>query len=151
MIGAEAGGFEPPVRLPVRQFSKLVVSATHPNFLPSLRRGSWRIRTAVHGFADRWLSHSSKEPTFHFFACNRCFSIASAKVQLFSESASVSKTFFIKSCIFFISASFCRGASGASTAWTRTLVSLYTVDILNDTSHQPNETTQNNDSDNYFL
>ena len=30
---AEAGGFEPPVRLPVRQFSKLVVSATHPNFL----------------------------------------------------------------------------------------------------------------------
>ena len=25
-------------------------------------RGSWRIRTAVHGFADRWLSHSSKEP-----------------------------------------------------------------------------------------
>ena len=31
---AEAGGFEPPVRLPVRQFSKLVVSATHPNFLP---------------------------------------------------------------------------------------------------------------------
>ncbi len=27
---AERGGFEPPVRLPVRQFSKLVVSATHP-------------------------------------------------------------------------------------------------------------------------
>ena len=32
-FSAEAGGFEPPVRLPVRQFSKLVVSATHPNFL----------------------------------------------------------------------------------------------------------------------
>ena len=30
---AERLGFEPPVRLPVRQFSKLVVSATHPNFL----------------------------------------------------------------------------------------------------------------------
>ncbi len=29
---AEAGGFEPPVRLLVRQFSKLLVSATHPNF-----------------------------------------------------------------------------------------------------------------------
>ena len=27
---AVEGGFEPPVRLPVRQFSKLVVSATHP-------------------------------------------------------------------------------------------------------------------------
>ena len=32
-FSAEAGGFEPPVRLPVRQFSKLVVSATHPHFL----------------------------------------------------------------------------------------------------------------------
>ena len=30
---AEAGGFEPPVQSPVRQFSKLLVSATHPNFL----------------------------------------------------------------------------------------------------------------------
>ncbi len=29
---AEEGGFEPPVQLPVRQFSKLVVSATHPSF-----------------------------------------------------------------------------------------------------------------------
>ena len=33
---AEAGGFEPPVQLPVRQFSKLVVSATHPSFQSSL-------------------------------------------------------------------------------------------------------------------
>ena len=29
---AEGGGFEPPVRLPARQFSKLLVSATHPSF-----------------------------------------------------------------------------------------------------------------------
>ena len=36
-------------------------------------RGSWRIRTAVHGFADRWLSHSSKEP---FPKSNRFFPIA---------------------------------------------------------------------------
>ena len=28
---AETGGFEPPVQLPVRQFSKLLVSATHPS------------------------------------------------------------------------------------------------------------------------
>ena len=34
---AEAGGFEPPVRLPVRQFSKLVVSATHPHFQSSAK------------------------------------------------------------------------------------------------------------------
>ena len=31
-ISAEGGGFEPPVPLRVRQFSKLVVSATHPSF-----------------------------------------------------------------------------------------------------------------------
>ena len=30
---AEGGGFEPPVPIRVRQFSKLVVSATHPHFL----------------------------------------------------------------------------------------------------------------------
>ncbi len=30
---AEEGGFEPPVPLQVRQFSKLLVSATHPSFL----------------------------------------------------------------------------------------------------------------------
>ena len=30
---AEEGGFEPPVPLRVRQFSKLLVSATHPSFL----------------------------------------------------------------------------------------------------------------------
>ena len=33
LSSAEAGGFEPPVQLPVRKFSKLVVSATHPHFL----------------------------------------------------------------------------------------------------------------------
>ena len=31
LLLAVRGGFEPPVRLPVRQFSKLVVSATHPS------------------------------------------------------------------------------------------------------------------------
>ena len=31
-LGAEGGRFEPPVREPVRQFSKLLVSATHPSF-----------------------------------------------------------------------------------------------------------------------
>ena len=32
-VFAEKGGFEPPVQLPVRQFSKLLVSATHPSLL----------------------------------------------------------------------------------------------------------------------
>ena len=35
-LGAEGGGFEPPVREPVRQFSKLLVSATHPSFQKDL-------------------------------------------------------------------------------------------------------------------
>ena len=40
MLSAVRGGFEPPVQLPVRQFSKLVVSATHPSHLKlSLRIG----------------------------------------------------------------------------------------------------------------
>ena len=39
-FSAVRGGFEPPVQLPVRQFSKLVVSATHPSHLKlSLRIG----------------------------------------------------------------------------------------------------------------
>ena len=41
---AEEGGFEPPVQLPVRQFSKLLVSATHPPFLVSPTR---RTETAI--------------------------------------------------------------------------------------------------------
>ena len=37
---AEGGGFEPPVPIRVRQFSKLVVSATHPSFQRTICR--WR-------------------------------------------------------------------------------------------------------------
>lgn len=46
---AEGGGFEPPVRLPVRQFSKLLVSATHPSFLPSdaFKQSELRLRHIV--------------------------------------------------------------------------------------------------------
>ena len=36
LSNAEGGGFEPPVRLRARQFSKLLVSATHPSFLKSM-------------------------------------------------------------------------------------------------------------------
>lgn len=37
LFSAESEGFEPPVQLPVRQFSKLLVSATHPSLLDVLR------------------------------------------------------------------------------------------------------------------
>ena len=43
--------------------------------LLSILRGAWRIRTAVDGFADRRLSHSSKAP------CSEPFVFASAKIQ----------------------------------------------------------------------
>jgi len=36
---AVKGGFEPPERLPVRQFSKLLVSATHPPHQIVLQQG----------------------------------------------------------------------------------------------------------------
>lgn len=37
IFSAVRGGFEPPVRLPARQFSKLLVSATHPSHQDSKR------------------------------------------------------------------------------------------------------------------
>ena len=68
---AEAGGFEPPVREPVRQFSKLLVSATHPNFLGTpLRRSEKHFR-----------------------------SNADAKVLLFSDIAKFSMVFFLKTFV----------------------------------------------------
>ena len=80
---AEAGGFEPPVRLPVRQFSKLVVSATHPNFLPLRFLADSNRRTRFCRPLTKPLIQGTK------IACFRCFSIAVAKVRLFFESASV--------------------------------------------------------------
>ena len=54
LFWAVRGGFEPPVRLPVRQFSKLVVSATHPPhlegpaaFATTLRKAPFEIGNVV--------------------------------------------------------------------------------------------------------
>ena len=44
-FSAEEGGFEPPVQLPVRQFSKLLVSATHPPF----RKLDWNTKFSKAG------------------------------------------------------------------------------------------------------
>ena len=55
---AEAGGFEPPERLPVRQFSKLLVSATHPNFQSSAYGNRTRV-SAVRGPRPRPLDESA--------------------------------------------------------------------------------------------
>ena len=95
---AEAGGFEPPVRLPVRQFSKLVVSATHPNFLPLRFLADSNRRTR---FCRPLTKPLIQGTNISFFACYRCFSIAVAKVQPFFESASIYKKNFDGIAIFF--------------------------------------------------
>ena len=41
---------------------------------PNLLRGAWRIRTAVDGFADRRLSHSSKAPLY-FSGLTKLFAV----------------------------------------------------------------------------
>ena len=56
MLFAVRAGFEPAVRLPVRQFSKLVVSATHPNFLSALISQMQCKITTFFGYA-KWLRH----------------------------------------------------------------------------------------------
>ena len=92
---AEAGGFEPPVRLPVRQFSKLVVSATHPNFLPLRFLADSNRRTRFCRPLTKPLIQGTK------IDCYRCISIAVAKVQLFFDSASISKKNFDENAKFF--------------------------------------------------
>ena len=67
---AEAGGFEPPVRLPVRQFSKLVVSATHPNFLPLRFLADSNRRTR---FCRPLTKPLIQGTNISFFACYRLF------------------------------------------------------------------------------
>jgi hypothetical protein len=60
---AVRGGFEPPVQLPVRQFSKLLVSATHPPHLflfYSRTYGKFSIRQPT----DQPLTHNAF--LFHF-------------------------------------------------------------------------------------
>ena len=47
MVIAEEGGFEPPVQFPVRQFSKLLVSATHPSL-----QGFWWCKFKNHFQSD---------------------------------------------------------------------------------------------------
>ena len=60
LIVAEAGGFEPPERLPVRQFSKLLVSATHPNFQDRCSAYGTRTRvSAVRGPRPRPLDEGA--------------------------------------------------------------------------------------------
>ena len=63
-FSAVRGGFEPPVHLRVRQFSKLVVSATHPSHLklPIFSNRTAKIQR-IYCFATIW------------FHCPRTFSI----------------------------------------------------------------------------
>ena len=55
---AEGGGFEPPVREPVRQFSKLLVSATHPSF--QMSHANLGVISLIAGAKVMLLFHSCK-------------------------------------------------------------------------------------------
>ena len=59
-LSAEAGGFEPPVREPVRQFSKLLVSATHPSFLQDLGARNLGVISLIAGAKVRTFSETAK-------------------------------------------------------------------------------------------
>ena len=68
-LGAEGGGFEPPVREPVRQFSKLLVSATHPSFLKDLGVRNRGVISLIAGAKVMLLFEPCKffSDFFHFF------------------------------------------------------------------------------------
>ena len=59
-LGAEGGGFEPPVREPVRQFSKLLVSATHPSFQKDLGAVNLGVISLIAGAKVLQFSETSK-------------------------------------------------------------------------------------------
>ena len=59
-LGAEGGGFEPPVREPVRQFSKLLVSATHPSFQKDLEAVNLGVISLIAGAKVLQFSETSK-------------------------------------------------------------------------------------------
>ena len=149
IFSAEAGGFEPPVRLPVRQFSKLVVSATHPNFLPILRFLADSNRRTR--FCRPLTKPLIQGTIISFFRCIVCFSIAVAKVRLFFESASVLVIFFDKIVIFFVFAWFSTGATSARTTFTRTLSRLYPFETEHNTMNCPHNTYEKDNSKYNFL
>ena len=65
-LGAEGGGFEPPVREPVRQFSKLLVSATHPSFQKEALSFNRGVISLIAGAKVLQFSETSKS-FLHFF------------------------------------------------------------------------------------
>ncbi|MBR2778257.1 MAG: hypothetical protein IKD75_14415, partial [Prevotella sp.] len=64
------GGFEPPVREPVRQFSKLLVSATHPSFQKEVLSFNRGVISLIAG---------AKVQTF--FRSTKCFGIFFTKYR----------------------------------------------------------------------
>jgi hypothetical protein len=66
-VSAEAGGFEPPVRLLVRQFSKLLVSATHPNFRMKSLQNCLQIYEFVFSLSKEIQIFRENIPTFAYF------------------------------------------------------------------------------------
>ena len=68
---AEGGGFEPPVREPVRQFSKLLVSATHPSFQKEVLNCNRGVISLIAGAKVHTFSETTK--SFHHFFRKKLF------------------------------------------------------------------------------
>ncbi len=60
LLFADRGGFEPPVQLPVRQFSKLVVSATHPSILSRWIYAQLRCKDTISTYIIKYLHNKNK-------------------------------------------------------------------------------------------
>ena len=113
--------------------------------------GSWRIRTAVHGFADRWLSHSSKEPIFHFSLASFVSRLRLQRYDYFLNLQAFRWKISMKSLFFFIWACFSSCVTSAWTPLTRVVTMPYSLETEDGSSYYPHDTDQKNNSNDYFL
>ena len=150
MIGAEAGGFEPPVRLPVRQFSKLVVSATHPNFLPILRfLADSNRRTRFCRPLTKPLIQGTNISTFSL--ASFVSRLRLQRYDYFLNLQAFHQKILRKSLFFFIFALLGQWALTASTTACGSIFNTYLLDSLIDTAYKPDKRGYNQYSDNNFL
>ena len=145
---AEAGGFEPPVRLPVRQFSKLVVSATHPNFqsLRFLADSNRRTR-----FCRPLTKPLIQGTNLSFFAASFVSRLRLQRYDYFLNLQAFRWKISMKSLFFFIWTLFSMSVTSTWTPLTRVVTTPYSLETEDSSSYNPHYTKQKNDSNDYFL
>ena len=117
----------------------------------SFLRGSWRIRTAVHGFADRWLSHSSKEPIFHYSHASFVSRLRMQRYDYFLNLQAFRWKISRKSLFFFIRTLFSMSVTSTWTPLTLGVTTPNSLETEDSPSYNPHYTKQKNDSNDYFL